>query len=220
PGRYACGGEDRQRPPQPDETGLPRARVVSMRALDRKLVRDLWHIRGQALAICLVMACGVATFVMSLSTLESLERTQISYYEQYRFADVFARLKRAPNALADRIAEIPGVATVQTRIVVDVNLDVPGLADPAVGRLISLPDRSLPSLNFLHLRMGRFPEPGRSGEVVVGEAFADAHKMTPGDSVLAIINGRREQLNIVGIVLSPEYIYQLREGDLLPDDKR
>ena len=90
-----------------------------MRAIHRKLVRDLWQIKGQALAIALVMACGISIFIMYLSTLESLERTQQAYYERYRFAEVFARLKRAPRWLEDRIAAIPGVARVETRVVVD-----------------------------------------------------------------------------------------------------
>src|SRR5205085_6528047 len=132
-----------------------------MRALDRKLLRDLWNLRGQATAISLVLACGVGTFVMSLSTLGSLQHTQLAYYERYRFADVFARLKRAPESLAGRVAEIPGVARVQTRVVVDVNLDVPRMTEPAVGRLISIPERPAPGLNELHLRQGRWVEPDR-----------------------------------------------------------
>ena len=191
-----------------------------MKALDRKLLRDLWQLKGQGLAIALVMACGVATFVMSLSTMRSLERTLTGYYERYRFADVFSHMKRAPEALAARIAEIPGVAQVQTRVVVDVSLDVPGLAEPAVGRLISVPDYQPPALDRLYLREGRMIEPGRTGEVVVSEGFAAAHKLKAGDTVLAVINGRRQQLRIVGTVLSPEYVYAIREGEMLPDEKR
>jgi putative ABC transport system permease protein len=191
-----------------------------MTALDRKLLRDLWHMRGQATAICLVLACGVSTFVMSLTVVQSLEESRAVYYERYRFADVFTSLKRAPNSLAERIAEIPGVAKVQTRVVRDVTLDVEGLAEPAIGRLISVPDRGQPALNDLHLRSGRYLEPERSGEVLVGEAFAVAHKLKPGDTVRAVINERRKDLRIVGIVLSPEYIYQIRPGDVMPDDKR
>src|SRR5437660_8844879 len=147
---------------------------MAMRALDRKLWRDLWHMRGQAVAISLVLACGVGTYVMSLSTLESLELTQSTYYERYRFADAFARLKRAPEALAQRVAAVPGVARVQARVVVDVTLDVEGLTEPATGRLISVPERPTPGLNELHLRTGRWIEPGCRGEVLVGEAFAEA----------------------------------------------
>jgi putative ABC transport system permease protein len=191
-----------------------------MTPLNTKLFRDLWGMRGQVVAICLVMACGIATFVLSLSTLGSLRRTQQKYYEQARFADVFAHLKRAPNPLAKRIAEIPGVAAVETRIVDRLILDLPDLAEPAQGRLISIPEWSPSRLNQLHLRQGRFIDPGRSGEVIVSAGFAEAHRLTPGNRVKAIINGRQQMLRIVGVALSPEYIYQIREGDILPDDRR
>lgn len=191
-----------------------------MRALDRKLIRDLWQMKGQAIAICLVMACGVATFVMSLSTLGTLQRTRDAYYERYRFGQVFAHLKRAPNALAERIETLPGVAQVQTRVVMNVTLDVEGMAEPAVGRLISIPERQESGLNRLYLRSGRYVEPGREGEVLVSEGFAVAHRLQPGDRIQAILNARRQWLRIVGVALSPEYIYQIREGDILPDDRR
>lgn len=189
-----------------------------MRALDLKLVRDLWQMKGQVLAICLVIACGVAMFVMSVSTLHTLQKTQAAYYERYRFAHVFAHLKRAPNSLAERLAEIPGVGQVQTRVIVNVNLDVPGLKEPAVGRLISVPEREPPGLNGLYLRRGRYIQPGNEGEVLASEGFVGKHRLRPGDAVTAIINGRKRQLRIVGVVLSPEYIYSIKEGDILPDD--
>lgn len=191
-----------------------------MTALNRKLLRDLAQMRGQAIAIALVISCGVATFVMSLTTYRSLSRMQSVYYERYRFADVFAGLKRAPNSLSERIAEIPGVARVQTRVVVEVVLDVPGMVEPAVGRLVSIPEQQVPGLNELHLRRGRYIEPGRRGEVLVNEAFAEAHGIIPGDRVRAVINQQMQELVIVGIALSPEYIYQIRAGDIFPDNRR
>jgi putative ABC transport system permease protein len=157
---------------------------------------------------------------MSLSTLDSLERTRTSFLERYRFADVFAHVKRAPESIVPRIQEIPGVAAVEARIAVSVTLDVAGLAEPASGRLISLPPRQSSRLNALHLRQGRWPETGRTGEVLAAEAFATGHGLVPGDTIRAVINGRLQELEIVGIALSPEYIYSVRPGELLPDDKR
>lgn len=191
-----------------------------MSMLDRKLLRDLLKMKAQAVAIALVMSCGIAIFTLTLSTLHTLTQAQQTYYDRARFADVFAQVKRAPRALEDRIAEIPGVAAVQTRVVRDVNLDVPGLREPAVGRLISIPDTRDPELNLLYLRRGRLPEPGRADEAVVGEAFAEAHGLVPGDRVRAILNGRLQSLTVVGVVLSPEYIYQIRPGDIVPDNRR
>jgi putative ABC transport system permease protein len=191
-----------------------------MSALDRKLLRDLWQMQGQALAICMVMACGVATFVMSLSMLHSLETTQERYYEDYGFPHVFSHLKRAPRTLLERLVEIPGVSQAQARIVEDVTLDLSTLPEPAIGRLVSLPEYGDATMNRLYLRSGRWLEPGRTEEVLANEAFVDAHGLHPGDRLVAIINGRRQDLRIVGVVLSPEYIYQIRPGDFLPDAKR
>ncbi len=191
-----------------------------MTALDRKLIRDVLHLKGQVLAICLVIACGVATYVMSLSALTTLRGAQAGYFERNRFAFVFAQLKRAPLAVAERIGEIPGVRQFMARVVKDVNLDVAGFAEPAVGRLISIPEVYAPGLNELHLRQGRSIEPGRPDEVLASEGFVVAHGLKPGDRVTAIINGRRKDLEIVGVALSPEYIYQIRAGQLVPDDKR
>lgn len=191
-----------------------------MTALHRKLLRDLWAMKTQALAIALVIGAGVATFVMSLATLRTMEGMRDRYYGQHRFAHVFTHLKRAPNSLADRIAAIPGVAVVDARVVADVTLDVPGLAEPATGRMVSLPDTHAPVLNTLYLRRGRLPEAGARNEVVVNEAFAEAHGFQPDDTLKAILNGRLEQLRIVGIALSPEYVYVVRPGEIWPDDKR
>ena len=186
----------------------------------RKLWRDLWLMRGQALAIVLVIAAGVATYVMARCSLESLKRAQAAYYSQYRFAQVFSHLKRAPQSLEQRIAEIPGVAQVQTRVVETVKVDVPGLVEPATAKLISIPDNSLPILNQPHIRLGRYLEPGRADEILISEGFARVHQLVPGDSVRAVINGRMRELSIVGVALSPEFIFQIREGDILPDDRR
>ncbi|MCZ6795996.1 MAG: ABC transporter permease [Planctomycetota bacterium] len=188
-----------------------------MRAIDRKLLRDLWEMRGQVLAIGLVIVSGVATFVMSLSTLDSLQLTRATFYRDYRFSDVFASLKRAPEGLVQRIRALPGVDQVEVRVVADVSLDLDGFPDPVSGHLVSIPEPDAVPLNRLYLRSGRLVDPSRDDEVILGEAFAEAHDFRPGDEIVAIINGRRKRLRIVGVALSPEFIYQIRPGALIPD---
>ena len=191
-----------------------------MRAIDKKVWRELWDMRMQALAIALVIVGGVGIFIMSLSTLDSLFETRAAYYRDHHFAQVFADLKRAPLALTKRIEAIPGVDKVESRVVAYVSIDVPGFADPVSGHLLSLPDRSRGLLNQIYLRNGRLFEPGRDNEVVLSVEFANAHHLQPGDKVHATINGRRKTLTIVGLAMSPEYIYQIAPGALFPDYER
>ena len=189
-------------------------------ALNRKLFRDLWRIRGQAFAIGLVMSAGVTMFVMSTSAMVSLEESKRSYYDRYRFAEIFAEVRRAPNGLVSRIEELPGVGLLDTRIVNDVLLNIETEPRPVTGRFISVPDQGEPTLNHLSLRRGRWLEPGRSDEALVSEAFAQAHHLQPGDAITAILNGRLRRIKLVGIVLSPEFIIQIPPGSLLPDDRQ
>ena len=187
--------------------------------LDRKLLRDLNRMKGQVVAVALVMACGLAMLVMARSLIFSLESTRQEYYEAHRFAEVFAHLKRAPKALAARLAEVPGVATAQAGIAVQVTLDLEGLDEPASGQVHSLPDFGPPELNRLFLRTGSWLAPGSRGEVLVSEAFAEANQLHPGDKLALLLNGRREKYRIAGLVLSPEIIFEARPGASLPDNR-
>ncbi len=191
-----------------------------MSLLDRKLLRDLRALKSQAMAVALVMACGLAMMIMTRSLILSLVTTRDTYYEQHRFAQVFARLKRAPDSVRSQLAAIPGVAAVETSIAIQVTLDVPGLAEPAVGLLNSLPERGERGLNRLYVRTGRLPLGGAlRGEFVVSEAFSDAHGLKPGASISAVLNGRKQVFEISGIVLSPEFVFEAPPGAALPDNK-
>jgi putative ABC transport system permease protein len=187
--------------------------------LDRKLWRDLRRLKGQALAVIMVMACGLAMMTMARSLIYSLDSTRREYYQSNRFADVFDALKRAPNSLVSRIRQLPGVAVAQSCISVQVTLDIPGVEEPATGNVRSLPDVGMPVLNQLFLRSGRWLAPGRRREVLVSEAFAQANHLHPGDSLAMLMNGKRQTVRIAGIALSPEFIFEARPGAALPDNR-
>jgi len=194
--------------------------LAALPPLDRKLLRDLWHMRGQVLAIAAVIMGGVATLVMSLSTYDSLTTTRDRFYRDYRFAEVFGVLKRAPEPVAERLRAIPGVEQLETRIRAGVKLEVAGFGDPITGLLLSLPDSGAALLNGLHLKRGRMVQPYSSDEAVLSDTLADAHRLEPGDRIAAIINGKRKALTVVGIAVSPEYVYQIAPGAMFPDFKR
>ena len=67
-----------------------------MRALDRKLFRDLRRLKAQVASIAAVAACGVASVIAMRSTLDSIRGARDSYYATSRFPHVFASLHRAP----------------------------------------------------------------------------------------------------------------------------
>ncbi|HEU4563068.1 MAG TPA: FtsX-like permease family protein [Gemmatimonadaceae bacterium] len=207
------------RPPPPAPRG-PRPRRPWPSALTRKLLRDLWRLRGQVASIAAVVACGVMIVVAMYGTLRSVEREVGEFYTRYRFADVFASATRVPAPVARRIAAIPGVSVVETRAVLTVSLDVPGLALPAGGRLVSVPDDGAPMLDGVHLRAGRMVRPRSTDEVVVSAGFAAANGIAIGDSLGAVLDGRWKRLHVVGLGMAPEFVWELSAAGSYTADER
>ena len=191
-----------------------------MSPLDHKLLRDLWNMKGQASAIGAVIAVGVMMLVMMTGLVASLSETRDAYYDRYRLADVFAPVARAPERLAGRLVDVPGVSSVQTRVVGRALIDLPGQVLPVQAQAVSLPDRGRPALNDVFLTDGRMPAPGRPDDILLLQSFAAAHDLRPGDSLRATMNGARRSFDIVGLARSPEFLYTTAPGELVPDDAR
>ncbi len=200
---------------------------LQLRAIHRMALRDLWHMRGQALAIALVIASGIAMLVMSQSTLVSLQETRDRLYQDLHFSDVWAQVKRAPLSVAARAAALPGVNAVQPRLLASAKLALPDFADPIEAVVLSLPregdsKQAMQTIqqNRLYLRQGRMPEPQAIDEVLVSESFAQAQGLLPGDSLRATLRGRTQSFRIAGVAISPEYVYQIKPGAMFPDYER
>ena len=190
-----------------------------MTLLDRKLWRDLSMLRGQVVSIALVMAAGVAVFVASISTYDSLQSARERFYDNTRFPQVFASLKRAPLAIVPRLAAIPGVVMVEARIVRDVIIDMPAAPLPVSARVVSISHGGDEALARLYLRSGVAPQPNDAHDAALNEAFADANGITLGGELRVILNGRLQPFRISGIALSPEYVYAVKPGVPIPDDR-
>lgn len=191
-----------------------------MSVLDRKVVRDLWRVRMQALTIALVVACGVACLIAIRGAWATLHHGRSTYYAQSGFGHVFAHAERVPRAVAPRLSSIAGVRAVETRLAEPVLMPIEGTVEPATGRVVSLPERGEPALGRLHLKQGRLPDPERVDEVVVLEGFANAHGLSGGSSLPVVMNGVMRKLRVVGLALSPEHIFAIAPGDMLGDPKR
>jgi len=189
-----------------------------VRAINRKLARDLWALKTQVVSIALVIACGIAAFIGSFSTHESLLLSREQYYDAARFAHLFATAKRTPESVAEKIRLIPGAQEVETRVVRDAQLSIEGVTPPMIARLTGVDFLRPPGINRLTLKSGRWPAPGANSEVVVNQRFLDARKLALGAQVRVLLNGKLERLTLVGTALSPEYIYATRGGGM-PDDE-
>lgn len=190
-----------------------------MRALDRKLFRDLGRMRIQALAIALIVAAGVALFIAMFTAYRSVRISGHHFYTQQRFAHVWSSLARAPRSVERDLAAIPGVAAVDARIVTAAILDVPGLAEPGSALVVGIPATPEHAVDDLYLRRGRHVEPGHAGEVLISEAFAEANGLAPGSMLTAVIAGSSVTFRIVGVALSPEYVMAIAPSGI-NDDRR
>ena len=191
-----------------------------MSALGVKLRRDLWRLKGQVATIALVLGCGIMAMIMLRSTYLSLLAARDQYYTDYRFADAFARVERAPQSVTARLERLDGVAVADARIVRDVMIPMPSEPDPISGRIVSIPDDGEPALNALYLRSGRLPSIGAQDEAVLLEQFASAHHLAAGDHLPVVINGRQRELQIVGVALSPEYVLAMSGREMMADNRR
>ena len=157
-----------------------------MKALDRKLLRDLRLMWSQALTIALVVASGIGGFITSLSAVDSLALARDSFYAEDRFADVFAALKRAPHSLVQELRRVDGVADVQTTLEEIVRVEIPGLSDPIIGQLIGLDRRQGQRMNRVSVSSGRMLDAASatrsdaSIQTLVSEGFAQTHRLVPG----------------------------------------
>lgn len=191
-----------------------------MRALDRKLLRDAWHYRSQLGAIVAVVLCGIALFVSLRSMNGYLRGSRDRFYEDFRFADIFLSIKRAPTAVALQAAALPGVASVEARIVMEATIDVPGLDEPATGRLVSIPVPYTATLNEPYVTAGRWPTPDEPDGILASDAFAKENRLVPGDSIGAVLHGRWRWLHVTGTAVSPEYVYMIGGANIFPDNRR
>ena len=195
-------------------------KLPGLRALDRKMLRELWRLRGQLISIGVVVATAVMTLVTMRGTYEALAGGRAEYYRDYRMADVWSSLERAPETLRGRIARIPGVAAVETRVASYATLDLPWLDAPGQGLFLSVPGTRRAGVNDVHIRHGRYVRPGRAGDTVVSETFFLANDLALGDTIRAVLNGIRRELVVVGSAISPDQSYSVPPGALYPEDER
>jgi putative ABC transport system permease protein len=190
-----------------------------MQSLNIKLIRDLRGMWSQVLTIALVVASGVGGYITALSAVDALDATRAGYYESSRFADLFTSVRRAPRSGLPALQSIPGVADVQATVERIVRIQVPRNRDPLMAQLVGMNARQARQINRVSVRdtvsgLAR-PSANSPGAALpdgalpawVSEAFANAHQLRPGSRVSALINGKKRDLWVQALALSPEHVF-------------
>ena len=189
-----------------------------MSVLHRKLRRDLWAAKGLLATIVLLIVIGIMSFVMFLTLSLNLDAALQTYYSQCRMADFWVDVEKAPLHDLERLNQIPGVAETRARISFPVSLDIAAADRPISGRVISLPDDPAPVINQVLVRSGGYFTGLRNEEVLVNEGFARSWNIHPGDHLSVLLNGKSQELLVVGTAMGSEFALTIPPGGL-PDNR-
>lgn len=178
-----------------------------MSLLRRKLLREIWVGKGQFLAISALILIGVAFYGGVYTAFSNLRLSMRYPYETLNFADFTIRVGGAPPSLVDELRAVENVKAVQARLVLEVPMALPNMANEIVSaRIISVPARSRAVVNDVLVTEGRYLTAGAQ-EVLAEKSFANRHGLEVGDVVVVTLGTQRAQLKVAGIVISPEYLW-------------
>jgi len=185
----------------------------------KKSFRDLLEAKGQFVSALAVVIIGVLFYTGLYSALEGLSGAGQRYFTEYRLADLWSTVYRAPEGVVERIEAIPGVRMAEGRVVKDVRIFMEDRN--AMIRLISLPDEKRDTVNDIILKSGSYFSAGEGNQCIVSEDFFKANNMAVGQIIEPIVNGERIKLSVIGTAKSPEYTYEIRDAaELIPDHRK
>lgn len=190
-----------------------------MNHLNRKIIRDLWQFKGQFISVLVVVIIGVMLYSGINAAFRNLSGASEKYYREYRFADLWATMYRAPEGVEEKIKSLPFVKMATGRVVQDVKIGISG--ENAIVRMITLPDDKKDIVNDVRITSGSYFSVQENNQCLLEEEFFKAHNLKIGDYIYPIINGNEVKLKVSGTVKSPEFVYTIRDGgELMPDNRK
>lgn len=190
-----------------------------MNILFRNLLRDIKKSKGQFLSILIIVILGVTFYTGINSMFRNLSNSSIKYYQEYRLADIWVDLYKAPIGAKEKIESLSYVNASTGRIVNDASINISG--ENGTVRLITLPDTKKDIVNDIVVKAGRYFSEGDSNQCLVDQDFFKANNLELGDYIYPIINGNKVKLKVVAVVKSPEFVYTLKDSsELMPDNKK
>ena len=169
--------------------------------LRKKLYRDMTRAAMQFLSIIALCALGTFAFAALDGTARMTRVTLDTYFEENNLADYWITLPSADRTSLDKVAAVPGVATVRARASADLETTLPGDVSVSVTAYDGAMDINTPLL-----REGALLEENDRRGCLVEERFAVAHGLIPGSRLGVKLGGQEYTFIVRGVVVSPEYI--------------
>ena len=169
--------------------------------LRKKLLRDMTRAAMQFLSIIALCALGTFAFAALDGTARMTRVTLDTYFEENNLADYWITLPSADRTSLDKVAAVPGVATVRSRASADLETTLPGDVSVSVTAYDGAMDINTPLL-----REGALLEENDRRGCLVEERFANAHGLVPGSRLGVKLGGQEYTFIVRGVVVSPEYI--------------
>ena len=184
--------------------------------LRRKTWRDLKENKGVYLACIVVIAIGLMIYTAMSIVYESMTKSQQAFYSDTHFADGFISVTGFPENKVNSLTFLPGVDQAEGRIVKDVRLLDQQKDSNRYLRMVSINMTNIQKLNQLRLVTGHLPTDNRS-EILVDPQFLAANRLSLGDTLKVIIEGKQATFYITGTAQSPEFVYIMKNSqDLYP----
>ncbi|MFA5066181.1 MAG: FtsX-like permease family protein [Dehalococcoidia bacterium] len=186
--------------------------MVKIPRIQLKLLRDLWKGKIQYGAVIFIIFLGVSVFITCYEAYLNLNMSYNAFYDRLNMADYWISVDGIGRNAVKDMNEIAGVEA-NGRIVRDLFIDMGGEGGEKVsGRVISLPENKMPVINRVEIEVGNYFSRSYGREILVERHFADYYNLKPGNWLTLENEGVKSSFIIRGIVMSPEYIWVVKNA--------
>lgn len=186
-----------------------------MPMLALKTWRDVLARKGQFIALIVLVALGIASYVGFVDAYRNLTVSADTAYEDLKMADFTVSVVSAPLGVVHKVLSVPGVHAAEGRLVVDTGMQITDDNQGTV-RVIGVPAGRRPAVNDLLLEKGRYVASGEEAGGLLHTRFAQATGRGVGSHLTIHADGATVEVPIIGIVASPEYIFPVRSKGEIP----
>ena len=176
------------------------------------MLRDFKDHKAQFLSIFLMALIGVFAFTGISGEVVGMVDVSNSYYENTNLADGWIYGEEISDDVFSDIKSMDEIKDAQREMVVDTVANYS--SDPEITLHVV---EGKQNISKFYLFKGKDFDPNDEEGIWIDKRFADGRKLDIGDKITLKFDGNKVSKTVRGIMYSPEYVYYIQEGSLLPD---